>query len=938
MSLSWNEIRTRACALVLEWKDKAPTAREEADAQIFEAGFLNIFGDEGRKKAVFEYKVALGETKITLFGEEAGSDQKGYIDLLWKGKILIEMKSPGKDLAKAYSQAKIYADALTSKDFPKGILICDFINFHYYDFTHDLSIVPDEYQFSLSELPDYIHLFGYLAGYSNVEYKQLDPVNIEAAEKMGKLHDRLKEIGYSGHPLELYLVRLVFCLFADDTGIFEPANLFNKYINERTAQDGSDLAPHIEKIFETLDEPKEKRLKTIDEQLNLFPYVDGGLFVEHLKTADFDRKMRDALLECCALDWSKISPAIFGSMFQSVMNDAERHDIGAHYTSEQNILKVIHPLFLDSLYDEFKKIKNQNTGTRYHNLNLFHAKLCRLKFLDPACGCGNFLVISYRELRSLEIEVIKEILKGEQIFEIEMMIRVNVDQFYGIEIKEFPAQIAQTALWLMDHLMNNQASAAFGKYYVRIPLTTSATIVNGNALKLDWESIVPKSELSYILGNPPFLGYSVMNKEQKNEVEHVFKEMKNCGILDYVTAWYQKAAQLIYETDIEVAFVSTNSICQGEQVPVLWHELIDKCGIKINFAHHTFKWSNEARGKATVFCVIIGFSMNDRKIKKLYHYATITGDPVESNVSQINAYLIEAPMIFIDRRSAPLCEVSEMLLGNIPRDGGNFFLDENERDTLIKADPKLKTIIRPFLGAYEFLNNIPRFCLWLDNVPVSSYNHSKPVLERIAKVKTFRKNSKREATYKQADFPTLFSEIRQPKSSYILIPLHSSGFRKYIPIGFVSKNVICGNSNSTIPKASLYEFGVITSTMHMVWMRYVCGYLGTSYRYSGTIVYNNFPWCKPTDKQKPAIETAAQGVLDARKAQSDLTLAELYNDLTMPVSLTKAHQKLDKAVEAAYGRTFANDAERVAYLFELYQKLSGELFKEEKKRGKGRKR
>ncbi|MDR0597915.1 MAG: N-6 DNA methylase [Treponema sp.] len=944
MPLSWNEIKTRAAAFVLEWKDKAPSAREEADAQTFEAGFLNIFGDEGRKKAVFEYKVALGETKMTLFGEETSGDQRGYIDLLWKGKILIEMKSPGKEgtqervLSKAYEQAKTYADALPSKEFPKGILICDFINFHYYDFTKDLQIVPDKYRFTLSELADYVTLFGHLAGYSSVEYKQLDPVNIQAAETMARLHDRLKEIGYQGHRLELYLCRLVFCLFADDTGIFEPANLFHQYINERTSKDGSDLAPHLEKIFETLNEPRKERLKTIDEQLNLFPYVNGGLFEEHLKTADFDRKMRDALLECCALDWSKISPAIFGSMFQSVMNDEERHDLGAHYTSEQNILKVIHPLFLDDLWDEFNKIKIQNPGTKKHNLALFHAKLCRLKFLDPACGCGNFLVISYRELRLLEIEIIKEILKGEQVIDIEIMIRVNVDQFYGIEIEEFPVRIAQTALWLMDHLMNNQASAAFGKYIVRIPLRASATIVNANSLTTDWESIVPKNGLSYILGNPPFLGARIMSKEQKMEVNQIFEGMKDNSNLDYVTCWYKKAAHYIKGTNIEVAFVSTNSICQGEQVPILWPELINKHGIRINFAHQTFKWSNEARGKAAVYCVIIGFSLNDRKEKRLYHYASVTDDPTETTVSRINAYLINAPVIYIQKATKPICKVSEMVFGNMPNDGGNFLLTEEEKNQLLEKEPDIKELIRPFLGADEFINSIPKYCIWLNGISPAKYQKSKEIQRRISEVRNLRTNSAREATRKLADLPMLFGEIRQPDTDYLLIPRVSSEKRRYIPIGFFTADIIAGDTTLVIPNATLYEFGVITSTMHMAWTRYVCGRLKSDYRYSASIVYNNFPWPNPTDNQKSAIETSAQSVLDVRKKYPELSLAMLYDSNTMAPELVKAHQKLDKAVENAYGRKFDDDSRRVAYLFELYQKLTGDLFKDEKKRGKGRKK
>jgi len=762
-------------------------------------------------------------------------------------------------------------------------------------------------------------------------------VNIEAAVKMGELHNRLKEIGYSGHRLELYLVRLMFCLFADDTGIFEPPNLFNKYIIERTNVDGSDLALHIQKIFEVLNKPKDKRLKTIDEQLNQFPYVNGHLFEETIETADFDRPMRDTLIECCILDWSKISPAIFGAMFQSVMNDEERHDIGAHYTSEENILKLIRPLFLDGLWEEFNNIKKLSPALRRERLIKFHEKLASLTFLDPACGCGNFLVISYRELRLLEFEVLEILLGKEQVLDVHNEIKVNVNQFYGIEIEEFPAQIAQVALWLVDHQMNLLVRERFGTYFMRIPLTAAASIHNANALTTDWESVVPKSELNYILGNPPFLGASVMSKYQKKETENIFDKMNNFGVLDYLSCWYKKAAQYIQGTNIEVAFVSTNSICQGEQVPALWPELMNRHGIKINFAHQTFKWSNEARGKAAVYCVIIGFALADRDTKKIYQYATVTSEPMETFAKQINAYLVDAPIIFIEKRNQPICNVPSMTKGSQPTDDGNFLLTPEEKDTLLASDTKLAQIIRPYTGAKEFLHNIQRYCIWLKDVSPSKYNNSKEIMSRLAKIKAFRSKSDRTATLKYAQYPSLFTEIRQPNTDYIIIPSHSSENRKYIPIGFIDKNTISSNANLLIPNATLYEFGIIISIMHMAWMRYVCGRLEMRYRYSNTIVYNNFPWPSPTEKQKQAIVKEAQGVLEVRNKFPELSLAELYDTTSMLPELVKAHQKLDKAVEAAYGRTFDDDGQRVAYLFELYQKLSGELFLEERKRGKGRK-
>jgi hypothetical protein len=930
MPLSWNEIKTRASAFVLEWKDNR-TVKEKAEAQTFGTEFLKIFGIDRKKVALFEHEVHFRDGK------------NGYIDLFWKGHIIIEMKTPGKDLDKAYEQAKAYALTLPQKDIPKGILTCDFLNFQYYDLEDASDGVATCHSFRLEELPVYVELFGYLAGYKEIDpLKHWDPVNIEAAMKMGELHNRLKDIGYSGHQLELYLVRLMFCLFADDTGIFEPPNLFNKYILERTNEDGSDLALHIQKIFEILNKPKDQRLKTIDEQLNIFPYVNGHLFEERLETADFDRPMRDTIIECCALDWSKISPAIFGAMFQSVMNDEERHDIGAHYTSEENILKLIRPLFLDKLREEFNNIKKHYyppppPHLYREKLLMFHDKLASIRFLDPACGCGNFLVICYRELRLLELEVLEILLGKEQVLDVHNEIKVNVNQFYGIEIEEFPAQIAQVALWLVDHQMNLLVRERFGAYYIRIPLTASASIHHANALTLDWESVIPKNELSYILGNPPFLGKKEQSKQQKHELETIYHNMKGCGVLDYVTCWYKKAAQYIQETKIEVAFVSTNSICQGEQVPVLWPELMNKHGIKLNFAHQTFKWSNEARGKAAVYCVIIGFALTDRDTKKIYQYATVTGEPMETLVKQINAYLVDAPLLFIQKRSKPLCNVSEMVFGSMPNDGGKFLLSAEEKNKIIEKEPYLTEIIRTFLGADEFINNIPRYCIWLKNISPAKYQKSKEIQHRIQEVINHRKNSTREATKKLADFPTLFGEIRHPETDYLLVPSTSSEHRKYIPIGFIDKNTISSNANLLIPNATLYEFGVLTSSMHMAWVRYVCGRLEMRYRYSASIVYNNYPWPPSSSKQKKDIETAAQDVLEARNKYPDLSLATLYDSNTMIPELVKAHQKLDKAVESAYGRSFADDSQRVAYLFELYQKLSGELFVEGKKRGKGRK-
>jgi len=904
--LSLNEIRRRACEFVLNWKEKANTAREEADAQTFETEFFNIFGVPRNKMAIFEHKVKLLD----------GSS--GYIDLLWKGYILIEMKSPGKDLQKAYEQAKRYAQALPDSELPKVILISDFCNFHYYNLEKDGELTA----FTLEELAENIELFSFLAGYKEIEYKKADAVNIEAAEKMGRLHDTLKEIGYTGHRLELYLVRLLFCLFADDTGIFEH-DLFIKYILRRTNQDGSDLALHIQKIFEVLNTPKSARLKTLDEELNQFPYINGGLFAEHIDTADFNHTMRENLIECCQLDWSRISPAIFGAMFQSVMNKEERHALGAHYTSEENILKLIHPLFLDELWERFEKAKKLGSRAKATQLNDLHDHIARLKFLDPACGCGNFLVVAYRELRLLELAIIEELKSSEQqVLDVGEYIKVNVNQFYGIELEEFPSQIAQTAMWLIDHQMNRLVAERFGQYFVRIPLKEAANIMQGNALKTDWENIVPKTELNYILGNPPFLGARVMTKEQSLEVVAIFNGMKNVGNLDYVCAWYKKTCDYIQSTNIRCAFVSTNSICQGQQVPVLWKELFEN-GIHINFAHQTFKWSNEARGKAAVYCIIVGFSLQDEKEKTLFIYEDIKAEPKAIKAKQINAYLMDAENVFIESRTEPISNVPEIGIGNKPIDDGNYLFTEAEYKEFIEKEPSSKPFFKRWYGADEFINNKVRMCLWVGEASPDILRKMPHVLERIENVRKFRLNSKSEGTRKIADTPTRFHVENMPSTNYIAIPETSSENRKYIPIGFLEPNVLCSNAMRLIPHATLYHFGILTSQMHMAWMRVVGGRLELRYRYSKDVVYNNFPFPKATKAEQEAIAQKAHAVLEARTKYPDSSLADLYDPLTMPKKLAKAHKELDIAVDKLYSSTkFKDDGERVSFLFEMYKKIT----------------
>ncbi len=923
MPLSWNEIKSRATAFSKEWENEVS---EDAEAKSFWDDFFNVFGIGRRRVATFEQQVK----KI---------DQKtGFIDLLWKGVILVEHKSRGKDLDRAYQQAKDYFPGLKEKELPRYILVSDFERFRLYDLEEH-----QQHEFKLSDFVNNVHLFSFIAGYQKRTYKEQDPVNIEAAELMGKLHDKLKAIGYDGHHLELYLVRLLFCLFADDTSIFEKG-ILSEYFELKTNEDGSDLAAHISQLFQVLNTHEDKRYKNLDEALAAFPYVNGKLFEEQLPMAHFDSEMRRILLDCCLLDWGKISPAIFGSLFQSVMDATARRNLGAHYTSEKNILKLIKPLFLDDLNEEFGKIKNDK-----NKLKKLHDKISKLRFLDPTCGCGNFLIIAYRELRLLELEIVKALLKGQQITSVNDYFLVDVDRFYGIEYEEFPSQIAQVAMWLMDHQMNEQASLNFGEYYKRIPLKKSATIVHGNALRTDWQSLIDpmpwekeQARYHYILGNPPFIGKTWQNDEQRKDTDEVFLGVKGAGLLDYVTCWYLKASQYmkqvnsIEEKDLPktvTAFVSTNSISQGEQVAILWNELFNRYHIKIHFAHRTFRWTNEAKGKAAVHCVIVGFGNFDIGEKLIYEYDNINAEPHEVKAKNINPYLVDAKDILITRVSKPICPVPQMIWGNKPVDGGHLIFTPEEKKAFINEEPTASKYFKRFIGGQEFIQGKERWCLWLIGANPGELRALKHVMERVALVKETRLKSTDIGARKLADRPTQFRDILNPKS-FIAIPEVSSERRRYIPIGFLTDEAIASNKLQMIPDANFWHFGILTSNMHMTWMRYVCGRMKSDYSYSNSIVYNNFPWPEnPSDKQLKTVEEAAIEILKVRESFDNCSLADLYDPNTMPAVLLKAHQTLDKAVDLCYrSQSFINEAKRIEFLFELYDKYTAGLFVKEKKK------
>lgn len=908
MPLTWDQIQQNATTFSRRWKDGWD---EKSEAQSFVRDFLRVFGVEDAS--------AVGR-----FEERAQRESgRGFMDYFWPKKIAIEMKSKGRDLDRAYTQLADYLSHLPEEEIPELWMVSDFETIVLWRRS-----TKQRKQFKTKDLKKNIRWFADIAGLEAQRFTedQLE-VNVKAAEKMARLHDALKEHGYEGHDLEVYLVRLLFCLFAEDTGIF-PKSAFGDYIEYHTQADGSDLSMRIGELFEVLNQSPETRAKRtlLKDELKQFAYINGALFEMRLPSADFNAKMRAALLDCSRkFDWDKISPAIFGAMFQGVMDSKQRRELGAHYTSEENILKLINPLFLDGLWEEFERVKYDPKA-----LAAFHRRIANLKFLDPACGCGNFLIVTYSELRRLELAILKMKLSesaytqlrfGENPLEREIL--CNVDQFYGIEYEDFPCQIAQVGLWLTDHQWNNTVAEHFGIPFVRLPLRQSATIVHGNALRLDWEDIVPKRELDYILGNPPFVGARIMSAGQKADMQLIFGNIKNAGNLDYVAAWYYKAAKLIStQPRIRAAFVSTNSITQGEQVAILWKPIMEQFGLHIDFGYRTFKWSNEASGKAAVHCVIVGFSAVPGVKKYIY-------DGEEKTQAQhINGYLVDGPSIFIASRSNPMCDVPVMSLGNQPIDGGNYLFTEKEKDEFLQREPQAEKWFHPWIGSHEFINRYYRHCLYLSNCPPNELRKMPEAMKRVEAVKAFRSESKRPVTQELANTPREFAFTNISTSTFIVVPEVSSERRRYIPIGFLSPDILCSNLVKMIPNATLYHFGILTSNVHNAWVRTVCGRLKSDYRYSNTLVYNNFPWPTPTDAQRQAIEAAAQGVLDARELFPDCSLADLYDPNTMPPELNKAHKKLDKAVWTAYG--FVNkpgkqdgEAAVVAALMEMWRGWAG---------------
>ena len=900
---------------------------EKGESQIFWLSLLrDIYGVEQPEKFItFEEQVKLDHTSFI----------DGYIEAT---HVMIEQKSLGKDLRKGikqsdgtfltpFQQAKRYASELPYSKRPRWIVTCNFSEFLVYDMEKPNG---EPEQILLKDLPKEYYRLQFLVDTGNDNIRREMEISLQAGELVGKLYDLiLKQYKNPDSPetlksLNMLCVRLVFCLYAEDSGIFGSRKMFGNYLKQFQSKD---VRKALIELFQVLDTKPENRDPYMNDDLSAFPYVNGGLFAdENIEIPRFTEEIVDLLVNGASkvFNWADISPTIFGAVFESTLNPETRRSGGMHYTSIENIHKVIDPLFLDDLKSELSKILEIKVNkTRLSLLEDFRKKLSELTFLDPACGSGNFLTETYISLRRLENEALRSIYGGQKLFNLDDLIKVGINQFYGIEINDFAVTVAKTALWIAESQMMHETEEIIEHDLDFLPLKSYANIIEGNSLRLDWSEVVPKEKLSYIMGNPPFVGYSLQSKEQKADILSIYvdekgKPYKTAGKIDYVSGWYFKASDFMQNTSIRTAFVSTNSITQGEQVSSVWRPLFERFNIHIDFAHRTFRWDSEATLKAHVHCVIVGFStVKNSDDRKLYD-----SDKFKI-VKNISPYLLNSETIFIDSRRNPLCDVPEMVRGSQPTDNGNLILTEEEKNEFLKAEPQAKKFIRPFMMGKDFIQRKPRYCLWLVGANPTDLKKCRRVMERVEKVRDFRLSSKKEATRKKADTPTLFDEIKDSKTDYIALPKVSSENRRYIPIEYLSHNVIAGDKLFMIENTKLYHFGVLTSNVHMAWTRAVCGRLEMRYSYSNTVVYNNFPWCNPTPEQVERIERTAQGILDARNKYPDCSLADLYDELTMPPELRKAHQQNDFAVMSAYGfDKKITESECVAELMKLYQKLT----------------
>ena len=922
-SMTEKQQRNAAREFASQW---AGRGYEKGESQKFWMQLLSeVYGVEHVASFIeFEDQVMLDSTSFI----------DGYIP---STKVLIEQKSQGKDLRKAikqsdgslltpFQQAKRYVLGLPLSRHPRWVVVSNFTEFLVYDMEQPNG---EPEQILLENLEKEYYRLQFLVNVKSEHISREEEVSMKAGEIIGAIYDAMLEQYGDRDPetlqqLNILCVRLVFCLYAEDAGIFT-RDQFHDYL---VKHDTEMMRTALLQLFEVLNTPVEQRSKFLRDDLKAFPYAKG-VFSEHIDIPQFTPSLRELLLQKASLDfdWSEISPTIFGAMFESTLNPETRRSGGMHYTSIENIHKVIDPLFLDDLRAELDTILEEKVEKkRQQQLGAYQDKLASLTFLDPACGSGNFLTETYLSLRRLENRAVSAMTHGQAFigFEEFSPIKVNINQFYGIEINDFAVTVATTALWISESQMLAETEQIIKHDIDFLPLKANANIHEGNALRIDWETVVPKDELDYIIGNPPFVGYSNQNKAQKEDILSVFvdkngKPFKTAGKIDYVAGWYYKAAQLMLGTKIRAALVSTNSITQGEQVAFIWKPLKELFDIHIDFAYRTFRWDSEASDKAHVHCVIVGFS-NVLNTKKF-----IFDNDKKKEAQIINPYLIDAPEVFIESRKNSLCHVPVMIYGSKPTDGGFLFLTEEERKEAIAKEPKLEKFIKRILGATEFINNKVRYCLWLVDASPNDIRNSSFIRERVAQVRDFRLSSPKKATQESANTPALFQEIRHPKNDYLIVPRVSSERRHYVPMGYVSSDVVTNDAVQIIPDASLYHFGILESNVHMAWMRAVCGRLESRYRYSKDIVYNNFPWPEVNDEQREKIAATAQAILDARALYPDSSLADLYDELTMPPELRKAHQQNDRAVMAAYGFPITmTESECVARLFELYQQLTSQ--------------
>jgi hypothetical protein len=906
------EVKKRLQTFVHSFKDAAD---EQKQAAIFWTRFYECYGIQPESATIYEHAVH----KL--------NGARGRIDSFIPGLLIVEHKSKGKSLDIAYEQASDYFLALSAAERPKYIITSDFARFE----LHDL-VTKASYKCTLSQLPSKASWFKFLLEGETAEIVEETPINREAAYAVSRIHEALLRANFKGHDLEIFLTRLLFCMFADDTSIFGENNMLRRLV-ENTRQDGADLGARLTELFDVFDQKLDDRQKKLDDDLAAFPYVNGALFTERARIPAFDSGLRDLLMECVVLDWSGISPAIFGAMFQGVLEahdtdskrQVTRRELGAHYTSERNILRVINPLFMDDLRAELESARRSKV-----RLQELYDKLPTITFFDPACGCGNFLVIAYRELRRLEIEVIDELFNfkhGKGLLDIATLCRVNVGQFYGIEIDDAAAHIARVAMYITDHQLNTEAAERFGNTRATVPLIASPHIVCGNALRIEWDSVLTAIKCSYVISNPPFVGAKFMDDGQRADTRLVFGEIESAGLLDLVAAWYVLATKYLAKNkETRCAFVSTNSIMQGEQVGVLWSWMLAH-GMHIQFAHRTFKWSNEGKGNAAVHCVIVGFGVNDGVKKTIYEYTDISKEPTARSASNINPYIVDAPDVVLTRKSKPVCAVPEIGIGNKPIDGGNYLFTTAEKQDFIAHEPASERWFRRWLGAEEYLNGHERWCLWVKNCSPEALRAMPNVMKRVKAVRDLRLASKSAPTVRLANNPTHFHVEFVPDREYMVIPEVSSERRLYIPLGYLPPDVMASNKLRILPNAALWQFGILQSSMHMAWARAVSGRLKSDYQYSISIVYNNFVWPKDlTEGRIEAIDLAAKQILVVRDMYKDSTLADLYDPLAMPSDLQRAHEANNRAVDKAYGYKGADDdASRVAYLFRLYEELTNLL-------------